>query len=368
MTAALLNSLVLSVAGLASLTCLLLLAVAEQHGHWTIGVAVVDGVPLRTAVGLLDVQMYSGSSNQPLESCSLSELCDRRASEIDTSPAVWCAFQLAGGGSVQLLAFATLLSLAATAVALLQVSERVAPRFASLLQRIGRFGLTTARLEKLVLFLWLLLWLLLVIFIAGYAAKAPRTLGFGEAELGQSYYLAVACVFISSIGGMVLAAQTLKLWESQVLVDFLQDLRGARLVVRCLYGMLFVQLLLYGVVALVRVDMSLLIPCVGVYYLATKKGNVLVAYLMLTISTLPLDVVYLSASFSFAWPTSDTASLGALPGTMPLRVLSSSAYATILLLKGALLIGMALMHTKVRCKLLFRTSPGADDVEAKAMH
>jgi len=167
---------------------------------------------------------------------------------------------------------------------------------------------------------------------------------------------------------MVLAAQTLKLWESQVLGDFLQDLRGARLVVRCLYGMLFVQLLLYGVVALVRVDMSLLIPCVGVYYLATKKGNVLVAYLMLTISTLPLDVVYLSASFSFAWPTSDTASLGALPGTMPLRVLSSSAYATILLLKGALLIGMALMHTKVRCKLLFRTSPGADDVEAKAMH
>ena len=72
--------------------------------------------------------------------------------------------------------FAALLSLAATAVALLQASERVAPRFASVLQRVSRFGLTTARLETLVLFLWLVLWLLLVIFIVGVRHASVPTL------------------------------------------------------------------------------------------------------------------------------------------------------------------------------------------------
>merc|ERR1711865_848137 len=100
-------------------------------------------------------------------------------------------------------------------------------------------------------------------------------------------------VLLTSVCGMGLCAHTLELWDAKNMLEMLADLQEARALKRILYMLLFTQLGLYAVVALVQLDFSALICCIGLVYLDTKAPNMLVAYCLLTVATLPLDAVLL---------------------------------------------------------------------------
>jgi len=189
--------------------------------------------------------------------------------------------------------------------------------------------------------LFALLWLLLVIALTCFASLAPATIGIGSPEFGDSFALVRAMVLLTSVCGMGLAAHSLQLWDVSNLAEMLNEMRTSRALKRALYVLLLTQLALYAVVALIALDYSSLICFVGLMYLDTKAPNLLVAYVLLTAATLPLDAVTLC---TLRYPSSF------------LQWSRSSAYLLIVLLKCCGLVGMVMLHTKVKFALKLRRS------------
>ena len=211
-----------------------------------------------------------------------------------------------------------------------------------IVERVGKLGLSSRHFLYFVLFMWCLLWLLLVMSLITYASLVPGTVGIGAASFGDSFGLVRAMVLLASMCGMAMAAHTLQLWDVTNILDMVKELLEARSMKRLLYIALFAQLALYAVVLLTRVDLAALICCIGLLYLDSKQANMLVAYALLTVATLPLDAVMLC---TLGHPASF------------LQWACRTSYLLIILLKCCTLGGMLMLHTKVKFALTLRKEP-----------
>jgi hypothetical protein len=126
------------------------------------------------------------------------------------------------------------------------------------------------------------------------------------------------------------------------MLHMLKGLHEARALKRSLYVLLLAQLALYGVVALQALDFSALICFVGLAYLDAKAPNLLVAYTLLTVATLPLDAVTLCV-------------LGH-HGSF-LQWARSTSYVFIAVFKCLTLVGMGMLHTKIKFAVRLRKEP-----------
>ena len=147
-------------------------------------------------------------------------------------------------------------------------------------------------------------------------------------------------MLFTSLGTLALIARALKLWDTHTVQLFLRDVRESRTLKLALYVLLGAQLLLYLPVTLVQLDYAPVICLLGANYLATRAPQMLWSYALLTLATLPQDAADLAAVVE--WPTLDVVERTA-------RV----AFLLIAFLKLVVLVGMFLMHTRVRFKLQF---------------
>ena len=325
---------------------------------------------------------------------------------LETPHDIWCAFHAAGSSAGSLLGMAWLPAVLALGATSVYELKTWVVRFEEIVARAESLGLTGSLFNYAVLLLWSLLWLLLVMALTAYASLSPGSIGIGEAHFGSSFGLVRAMVLLTSVCGMALGAHTLKLWDARQMGELLQGLKEARALKRSLYVLLLAQLLLYAVVSLQVclgsslglaapcaagrrllgtrhctrttrtlpmhhthrthtartphahrthisrtshavvslqvVDFSALICFVGLAYLDTKAPNLLVAYTLLTVATLPLDAVTLCM---LGHPASF------------LQWARSTAYFFILIFKCCSLVLMGMLHTKARRTPIAPTSP-----------
>jgi len=217
-------------------------------------------------------------------------------------------------------------------------------------------GLTERVIDTAVCALWSLYWVMILIALTLYAASTPDDFGVSPANFGQSFELMRACVLLTSLLAVTLLARALKLWDSQTVKDMLSDLQDARALKLAVYLMLGVQVFLYLVVALAEVQFGAVICLLGLNYLSTKSLQMLWAYVLLTLVSLPMDIVNLCtvpwSSMNLVWWA------------------AYSSLICVVVLKAVLLGCMLVLHTKINFNLRFRGaapqskhSPNDDDDE-----
>jgi len=200
-----------------------------------------------------------------------------------------------------------------------------------------------------VLSLWSLYWFMILVALTIYAANAPDNFGVGPGNFGHSFEMMRACVFLSSVLAVTLLARALKLWDSGTVTSMIDDVRDARSLKLAVYIMLGIQILLYAVVSLAEVQFTGVICFLGLNYLSTKSLQMLWGYVLLTIVSLPMDIVNLA---TVPW------------GNMSLVWLAAYTSLTVVfLLKGGVLGCMLVLHTKVNFNVNFR---GANGQQASA--
>ena len=145
----------------------------------------------------------------------------------------------------------------------------------------------------------------------------------------------------ASLVGIGLLARSLHLWDTQTVQLLVRDVRESHSLKYMLYVVLGAQLVLYGVASLLRVDYAFVVCALGLNYLATRAPQMLWAYALLTLATLPQDAAEVARMYA-QWGGSDV-----VDRTCRLAI------GVIVGLKGAAIGGMLLMHTRVRFKLQF---------------
>ena len=128
---------------------------------------------------------------------------------------------------------------------------------------------------------------MLLFAAAVFALRAPGSLGIGQTSHGRSFALLRACLLYSSLGAMALLARAFKLWDTRTAQGLLRDMVEARALKLGLYLVLLVQLALYLIVALQRIDWAMVVCFIGLNYLGTKAPQMLWSYGLLTVATVP---------------------------------------------------------------------------------
>lgn len=351
-----LDTLVTRLVLVANGVCLFLLNYALIGAEWSVGVAVHGGAARQAFVGLTGVRLEAADSRYVPQYLSLDDLCIQNYSRpiivplggipqlelLETPRDVWCTFESAGASAGSLLAMAWLPALLALGATLVYELKGNVASFDKIVARAKALGLTARRFNYFALFVWCLLWLLLVLALTVYASLTPASIGIGPAVFGDSFGLVRAMVLLTSVCGMALGAHTLELWDVQELADMLDGVSESHALKRILYMLLFGQLALYGLVALVAIDMAFLVCALGLVYLDTKTPNMLVAYVVLTVATLPLDTVLLC---TLGHPASF------------LQWVRSTSYGLIIVCKLVSLGGMLMLHTKVKFGVRLSSRP-----------
>ena len=351
-----LDSLVTRLVLVANAVSLFLLNYALLGAEWSVGVAVHGGSARQAFVGLSSVRLVSADPRYVPEYASLHDLCVQNYSRpitvplggisqlelLETPHDTWCAFESAGASAGSLLGMAWLPALLALGATLVYELQGKVASFDKIVSRAKGLGLTAKRFNYFALFVWFLLWLLLVLALTAFASLTPGSIGIGPAVFGDSFGLVRAMVLLTSVCGMGFTAHTLELWDVKELVEMLQEVSESRALKRILYVLIFAQLALYGLVALVSIDMAFLVCALGLLYLDTKEVNMLVAYVVLTVATLPLDTVLLC---TLGHPASF------------LQWIRSTSYTLIIVCKIVSLGGMLMLHTKVKFGVKLSSEP-----------
>ena len=193
-----------------------------------------------------------------------------------------------------------------------------------------------------------------------YSLHTPATLGMGAAYYDRSYGLLRACVLYASLGSVTLLALALSLWDTQTAQMLVAEALAARFHKQWLYWMLSIQLVLYLVVALDTFDYAAIVPLLGLNYLSSKAPQMLWAYVLLTVVTLPQDAVNLArigAAGVHGWQLGDDVDA--------VELVTRVAFAAIVVLKGVLLLGMGMLHTRFHFVVKCFESDGGGDAHAQ---
>ena len=316
------------------------------HGGWLTGDVVLGGQIFLATVGLTEVRLQNQRGSQ---SYSLPTLCEQNGPD-----SVWCALDTVGAQTETVLTIAFAPALVVMALSLLTVLRNcmmwtARPPPDPVVNEATDLGPPSAAYNATMLLLSLLFWVLTMFGLFLYAFGAPASLGMGEARLSESYGLLRACVLYASIGSAALLSRALALWDTVTAQRLIQELVQARFLKQWLCWLLLAQLGLYLLVALSRVDYAA-VPCLlGLNYLVTKSPQMLWAYVLLVLITLPQDVEQLAL----------TAKSGGQTDTV--EGVTSVAFRLVVALKCLTLIGMAALHTNVRFKLLFIDVGASED-------
>ena len=100
------------------------------------------------------------------------------------------------------------------------------------------------------------------------------------------------------------------------------------------------QVALYLIVSLTVLDYAMIVPLLGLNYLANKSPQTLWGYVLLTLVTLPQDAEQLAKLSQ--WSQMDV-----------VERTSRASFVSIVCLKGFSLLGMLVLHTKVRFRMQF---------------
>lgn len=328
------------------------------RGDWLSGNAVVDGQPYLAEVGLTEVHLQTLSTSPSARTISLQAAC-RENGGVDSDTSKWCALDALGADVEALLTAAfipALVVLALSAVTCLQscvspdagaAGDGVFRRLGALEQqqpsgdRSGSGGTCCGALYRISMLLaWAAFWAMTAGGLCTYAFRAPSSLGIGPALPSKAYSLMRACVLFTSLGAVALLAHAMRLWDTQTVQLLLRDVAEARLLKRLLYSLLFLQLLLYIPASLTRIDYAAVVCFLGLNYLATRAPQMLWGYVLLTLATLPQDTAMLAAAER--WRAMDYTD----------QVAHSATLATVII-KLFVMVGMAVMHTRVRFSLQF---------------
>jgi hypothetical protein len=382
------------------------------RGDWLSGDAVVGGTAYFAEVGLTEVHLQTLSTSPSSRTITLQAAC-RENGGVDSDTSKWCALDALGADIEALLTAAfmpALVVLALSAVTSLQIcvsnggtgADDGFRRLDALEQQQpsgdrsrgggGGGGTCCGALYKVTMLLaWAAFWAMTAGGLCSYAFRAPSSLGIGPAVPSKAYGLMRACVLFTSLGAVALLAHAMSLWDTQTVQLLLRDVGEARLLKRLLYTLLFLQMLLYIPASLVRLDYAAVVCFLGLNYLATRAPQMLWGYVLLTLATLPQDAATLAAAER--WRTMDyidkvangvshtrhqpwrglprllrrpvcerMALRSAHPLTpscrrchLPALVLSLTPQALLLIviIKLLAIIGMAIMHTRVRFSLQF---------------
>jgi len=339
------------------LTCIVLVAAilgssyTGLKGDWLTADVLLGGEIYLAAVGLTDVHLENERGSQTY---SLPQLCSRTGG----GDSVWCRLDAIGADTEAALTIAFVPALVVLILSLLTVLRNCCG--AVLCSRAPEAGgsgindssvdLPSAVYNAAMLLSMLVFWMMTTSGLCLYAYRAPSTLGMGAAQHSRSYGLLRACVFYASLGSVTLLARALSLWNTQTAQLLLHEALEARFQKQWLYWMLTVQLLLYLVIALDTFDYAAIVPLLGLNYLSSKSPQMLWAYILMTLVTLPQDAVAV-ARMAHGWHEADAV-------TYATRL----AFAVVVVLKGALLLGMGMLHTRFRFRLQFfeEGEPGTD--------
>jgi hypothetical protein len=217
----------------------------------------------------------------------------------------------------------------------------------------GQPGCFSGLYNGLVLTLWLAFWFMSTAGLCIYAYRVPASLGMGNTSVSKSYQMVRACVLYASLGGVALLSRSFSLWDTNTAQMLLRDLSEARFLKRAMYWMLFAQMVLYLAVCLTQMDYAFITCILGLNYLSSKSPQMLWAYALLSLATLPQDAEQLSSLVH--WQQMDV-----------VERTSRAAFTIILALKVLVLFGMLVLHTKVRFRLRFfeLTDEDADEPQS----
>lgn len=325
------------------LSCIVLVAAilgssyTGLSGDWLSADVLLGGEIYLAQVGLTDVRLQNERGSQVH---GLPALCGQTASTTSTGggDSVWCQLDTIGADTETMLTIAFVPALMVIGLSLLTVLRNCC---GSMCGSVHDGGCQSTLYNGAMLLCMLVFWVMTASGLTYYAYHAPATLGMGATAYDRSYGLLRACVLYASLGSVALLARALSLWDTQTAQQLLHEALQARFQKQWLYWMLSIQLTLYLVVALAEFDYAAIVPLLGLNYLSSKSPQMLWAYILLTLVTLPQDAVAL-ARYAHGWEEAD-----------PIDFATRVAFFAVVLLKGAILLGMGMLHTRFRFRLQF---------------
>ena len=306
------------------------------EGDWLLGNVVLGGEIYLATVGLAAVSLRN---QRGTHSYRLLQLCGE-AGGVDS---VWCRLDTAGADAETMLTLAFVPATGVLGLSLLTMlhnwcvvgNQGHRPEAPG-----GPTGCFSVVHRFVMLVLWLAFWAMTTSGLCIYAYQAPPTLGIGSVTSGKSYRLVRAAVFYASIGSVVLLARSFSLWDTQTAQSFLRDMLEARFLKQYVYWLLVMQVALYLLVSLTVLDYAMIVPLLGLNYLANKSPQTLWGYVLLTLVTLPQDAEQLAKLSQ--WSQMDV-----------VERTSSASFVSIVCLKGFTLLGMLVLHTKINFRMQF---------------
>jgi len=322
------------------------------HGDWLEGSVRIGNQIFLAEVGLTEVQLRTDGSGSS-RTLTLRAAC-AEAGGHDSDSSHWCSLDQLGADTEAMLTAAFVPALVvlvlSTLTALQNCCTGALRDSVQMEARAQALGITSTLYSLVMLLAWSLFFLMCMAGLCIYAYRAPASLGIGRTLPAKSYGLMRAVVLFTSLGTLALVARALKLWDTLTVQLFFRDVAESRFLKLALYCVLGAQLLLYVPVTLVQLDYAAVICFLGANYLATRAPQMLWGYALCTLATLPQDLADLSGVVS--WESLDVVD----------RVARISL-GFIALLKLVVLVGMLLMHTRVRFKLQFFEFEQLDEEE-----
>ena len=352
---------------LASLFIVLILASAVLgpsytglHGDWLEGSVEFQGQTYVAEVGLNEVVLTTGAGES--RRLPLRDACAMAGSR-DSAASKWCSLDQLGADTEAMLTTAFVPALVVLALsALTALRNCIVGRTAALQYDPdghvvnGDDGGTcfSAVYNLTMLIAWSLFCFMCTVGLCTYSYRAPASIGVGRASFSKSYGLMRACVLFTAMGTLALATQSARLWDTATVQSFIRDYYDSRPLKLAIYSMIGIQLLLYIPLSLIQLDYAFVLCLLGANYLATRAVQMLWSYTLLTLLTIPQDLAGLAGVA--AWSSMDL-----------IERIARLSFILISLLKLACLVGMFLMHTRVRFKLQFFEFKDEDEEEPPAL-
>lgn len=206
----------------------------------------------------------------------------------------WCWVETAGTATDILLWMTMIPTVAATLFAIMLFLKVKIPAVQQQFSRLKDIGITESVQNMLLIFVWVFDWIMLFSSLLVYAGCLPDTIGMGPLTFEASFgYIRLSFVLVS-ISTALLAADLLELWDETEVKNALAEFEKKDGPVKITYFLVMLQLFLYVLISLERMEWQCLVCLFAIFYLEMGRKNFALMFLGTTLTTMIFDSIFLS--------------------------------------------------------------------------